>query len=387
MERGALDGLLVVTLEQAVAAPLASSRLADAGARVIKLERAGEGDFARGYDTYAAGHSTYFTWLNRHKQSCTVDLKAGADIALVKAMLAKADVFIQNLGPGATDRLGLGSATLRALFPRLITCDIRGFAANTPDANRKAYDLMIQAEAGLAGVTGTEASGPSRVGVSICDITTGMTAHAQILEALFKRERTGQGSAISVALFDVAAEAMNIPYIAARNGGPHARRIGLAHPSIAPYGAFEFRDGTLLIAVQSEREWLQLCRGTLADPDLASDPRFCSNSLRVTNRPAMEEIIRAAFTEITTAEAIERLDAAKIAWGRVSTLDDLVAHSALSTTTASAGTDEVVMVSGPAVVDGRRTGGGAVPALGEHDDLLRTEFRAGSSLEEMSHAH
>lgn len=374
MERGALDGLLVITLEQAVAAPLATSRLADAGARVIKLERAGEGDFARGYDTYAAGHSSYFTWLNRHKQSCTVDLKSQDDLAMVWAMLAKADVFVQNLGPGATSRLGLGSAELRALYPRLITCDIRGYAEGTPDAARKAYDLMIQAESGLSGVTGTEASGPSRVGVSICDITTGMTAHAQILEALYKRERTGKGSTISVALFDVAAEAMNIPYIAARNGGPHARRIGLAHPSIAPYGAYEFGDGTLLVAVQSEREWVQLCRDMLATPNLATDPRFASNSLRVANRPAMEEIIRGIFARMTTAEAIERLETAKIAWGRVSTLEDLMAHSALTTVEASAGDDRVEMVAGPAVVDGRRTGGGKVPALGEHDAGLRAEF-------------
>lgn len=386
MERGALEGLLVVTLEQAVAAPLASSRLADAGARVIKLERAGEGDFARGYDDYASGHSTYFTWLNRHKQSCTVDLKSPGDLGLVRAMLAKADVFIQNLGPGATARLGLGSVELRAAFPRLITCDIRGYAEGTPDAARKAYDLMIQAEAGLAGVTGTEASGPSRVGVSICDITTGMTAHAQILEALYRRERTGEGCAISVALFDVAAEAMNIPYIAARNGGPHARRIGLAHPSIAPYGAYEFVDGTLLVAVQSEREWVQLCRDMLASPDLATDPRFASNSLRVTNRPAMEDIIRALFARMTTAEAIERLETAKIAWGRVSTLDDLMAHSALTTVTATAGEDRVEMVAGPAVVDGRRSGGGKVPALGEHDVALRAEFGSKTPAKELRHA-
>ena len=374
MSKGPLDGLLVVTLEQAVAAPLASSRLADAGARVIKLERIGEGDFARGYDNYAAGHSTYFTWLNRDKESCTVDLKSAADLTLVKQMLARADVFIQNLGPSATERLGLGSDDLRSTFPRLITCDIRGYAADTPDASRKAYDLMIQAESGLSGLTGTESSGPSRVGVSICDITTGMTAHAQILEALYKRERTGRGSGISVALFDVAAESMNIPYIAARNGGPQARRIGLAHPSIAPYGAYEFLDGSLLVAVQSEREWLQLCRDILHQPELAEDPRFANNSLRVINRPAMEGIIRSVFAEMSTATAIKLFESGKIAWGRVSTLDDLLAHSALHTVVATAGEARVEMVAGAAVVDGRRTGGGTVPALGEHDQLLRAEF-------------
>ncbi|MFT3975563.1 MAG: CaiB/BaiF CoA-transferase family protein [Sphingomonas bacterium] len=376
MSAGPLEGLIVVALEQAVAAPLATSRLADAGARVIKLERP-EGDFARGYDTYAAGHSSYFTWLNRHKESCRVDLSRPDDLALVHAMLARADVFVQNLGPGAAGRLGLGAETLRARHPRLITCDIRGYAEGTPDAKRKAYDLMIQAEAGLSGVTGTEASGPSRIGVSVCDITTGMTAHAQILEALYRRERAGEGSAISVALFDVAAEIMNIPYISARNGGPIPRRIGLAHPSIAPYGAYGFRDGTLLISIQSEREWAQLCRDVLGDAGLAADPRFASNSLRVANRPALEEIVSGVFAAMTTKDAIEKLEAARIAWGRVSTMEDLMAHGALSTTIATAGDDVVTMVAGPALVDGHRAGGGKVPALGEHDAALRREFVAG----------
>lgn len=375
MQQGPLKGIVVVTLEQAVAAPLASSRLADAGARVIKLERAGEGDFARGYDTYAAGHSSYFAWLNRHKQSCTVDLKSAADIALVQAMLGRADVFIQNLGPGATDRLGLGSAALRQAFPRLITCDIRGYAADTPDASRKAYDLMIQAESALSTVTGTEESGPSRVGVSICDITTGMTAHAQILEALYARERTGVGRAISVALFDVAAELMSIPYIAARNGGPIPRRIGLAHPSIAPYGAYRFADGTLLVAVQSEREWVQLCRDMLGMHELAADPRFASNSLRVENRPAMDAAIAPYFAALPVADAIPMLERAKIAFGRVSEISDLLGHSALSTACATAGETAIELVASPAVVDGRRVGsGGTIPALGEHDAMLRAEF-------------
>ena len=375
MERGALDGLLVVTLEQAVAAPLASSRLADAGARVIKLERAGEGDFARGYDTYAAGHSTYFTWLNRHKQSCTVDLKAGADIALVKAMLAKADVFIQNLGPGATDRLGLGSATLRALFPRLITCDIRGFAANTPDANRKAYDLMIQAEAGLAGVTGTEASGPSRVGVSICDITTGMTAHAQILEALFKRERTGQGSAISVALFDVAAEAMNIPYIAARNGGPHARRIGLAHPSIAPYGAFQVGGGKqVVISIQNEREWVRFCATVLERPALAQDPRFDRGSARVENRAVLDPIVADIFAGLDYEAVVGRLREAKIAYANLNGVADLLTHPALRRAPLATPGGDVEVVANPIRFSDGEATFGAVPESGANTAAIRAEF-------------
>ena len=369
-----LHGLLVVSLEQAVAAPLASSRLADAGARVIKLERAGDGDFARGYDDHAAGHSSYFTWLNRRKESCTVDLRSPADAELVLRMLAKADVFIQNLGPGAAARLGLGASDLRTRFPRLITCEIRGYSETSADRDRKAYDLMIQAEAGLAEITGSEASGPSRVGISICDITAGMTAHAQIVEALFKRERTGQGSAISVSLFDVAAEAMNIPYIAARNGGSPPRRVGLDHPSIAPYGAFDFQDGKLLVAVQSEHEWAALCRQMLGRSDLADDPRFASNGLRVANRAALHELLRRCFAGMTVEAAIVRLEAARIAWGRVSTLDDLIAHSALSTVFATAGDARIEMVAGPAVVDGRRRGGGDVPSLGAHDIPLRSEY-------------
>ena len=368
-----LDGILVVALEQAVAAPLATSRLADSGARVIKLERP-EGDFARGYDKYANGHSSYFTWLNRHKESCRVDLSQASDKALVLAMLAKADIFIQNLGPGAADRLGLGSDALRAAYPRLITVNVMGFAAGTPDCKRKAYDLMIQAESGLAGVTGTEASGASRIGISICDITTGMTAHAQILEALYRREKTGQGSDIAVSLFDVAAELMSIPYIAARNGGLTPHRMGLAHPSIAPYGAYAFQDGALLIAVQSEREWAQFCDCILDQPALATDPRFAPNSARVENRPAMDEFIAPIFARMTTADAIAKLELARIAWGRVSTIDDLIGHSALSTAQAYADGAVIEMVAGPAIVEGRRSGGGRVPALGEHDTALRKEF-------------
>ncbi len=369
----ALDGILVVTLEQAVAAPLVTSRLADAGARVIKLERQ-DGDFARGYDNYARGYSSYFAWLNRHKESCRVDLSTEADMALVLAMLEKADVFVQNLGPGATTRLGLGPEKLRAMFPRLITCDVRGYAEGTPMANRKAYDLMIQAESGLSNLTGTESSGPSRVGVSICDITTGMTAHAQILEALFARERTGQGRHISVALFDVAAEIMNIPYIATKNANATPRRIGLAHPSIVPYGAFEVADGTLLMAVQSEREWAQFCNGVLEAPELIADPRFSSNTLRTENRKELEAIINGILADKTVAQTMERLEKAKIAYGQVSTMADLIAHPAVARVTCEAGGEIVDMVGGPAVVDGERAGGGHVPALGEHDDALRREF-------------
>ncbi|MCB1470868.1 MAG: CoA transferase, partial [Rhizobiaceae bacterium] len=239
---GALEGILVVTLEQAVAAPLASARLADAGARVIKLERP-EGDFARAYDAFALGQSSYFVWINRGKESCTVDLKNPSDLALVRRILAGADVFIQNLAPGATARLGLGSEELRREFPRLTVCDISGFGHGSPDHDRKSYDLLVQAETGLAGVTGSEASGATRVGVSVSDISTGQAAYSAILEALFARERTGRGRHIQLSLFDTLAEFMNVPYLTHRYGGKEPPRIGLAHPSIAPYGVFHALDG------------------------------------------------------------------------------------------------------------------------------------------------
>jgi crotonobetainyl-CoA:carnitine CoA-transferase CaiB-like acyl-CoA transferase len=371
----ALDGVLVVSLEQAVAAPLATSRLADAGARVIKLERP-EGDFARGYDAYAKSHSSYFVWLNRNKQSCRVDLREPEDMALVRAMLARADVFVQNLGPGATDRLGIGAATLRKAFPRITTCDIAGFSPDTPHAERKGYDLLIQAEAGLSELTGTAESGPSRIGISICDILTGMTAHAQILEALYKRTITGQGSAISLSLFDVAMEAMNVPYIAAANGGPFAKRVGLAHPSIAPYGGFAVADGNILIAVQNDREWIAFADKVLGRPELGRDPRFATNNARVLNRGEMESIISSIVGGMTKSQALAQLDEARVAWGQISTLKDLLAHDGARRTSCSQEGTAIELIAGPAVVDGERRGSGEAPALGQHDESLRAEFAA-----------
>ncbi|MBN9448831.1 MAG: CoA transferase, partial [Bosea sp.] len=283
----ALEGILVVALEQAVAAPVASCRLADAGARIIKLERA-EGDFSRGYDDYAEGLSSYFVWINRGKESCRVDLKNPGDLALVEAMLSEADVFIQNLAPGATGRLGIGSAELRQRYPKLITCDISGYAPGTPHYTRKAYDLLIQAEAGLSAITGSESSGPMRIGVSIADIATGNAAYAAILEALLRRARTGQGSQIQLSLFDTVADLMNVPYLTRRYGGIEPPKLGLAHPSIAPYGVFRLADAEVLLAVQSEPEWRILARDVLRDDALADDPRFATNVLRVRNRAVLD---------------------------------------------------------------------------------------------------
>ena len=373
---GALEGITVVALEQAVAAPLATSRLADAGARVIKLERA-EGDFARGYDADVMGQSTYFVWNNRGKESCRVDLRDDDDMALVMAMLARADVFVQNLAPGATGRLGLGAADLRARFPRLIVCDIGGFPPGTPDAGRKAYDLLIQAEAGLSAITGTATSGPSRVGISLCDISTGQAAYAAILEALIRRGHAGEGCHLQVSLFDTVAEAMNVPYLGRRYGGRVPRRLGLAHPSIAPYGSFPAADGEILIAIQNEREWAVFCARVLAQPELAGDPRFASNVTRVANRAELDAIVAGVLSSRTVDAVAALLDEAQIAYGRVSDIDAFVAHRSLATAQVETQAGTVDVIAPPVVTDGTRPALGRVPALGEHDESLRREFGAG----------
>jgi crotonobetainyl-CoA:carnitine CoA-transferase CaiB-like acyl-CoA transferase len=370
---GALAGILVVALEQAVAAPLATSRLADAGARVIKLERP-EGDFARGYDSYVHGQSSYFVWNNRGKESCTVDLKNADDLALAEAMIAKADVFVQNLAPGATERLGLGSRILRERHPRLIVCDIGGYAPGTPDYRRKAYDLLMQAEAGLASVTGSPSSGPSRVGISICDIATGQAAYGAILEALIARERSGRGSHIQLSLFDTIAEYMNVPYLAYRYGGREPNRLGLAHPSIAPYGVFGTRDGSILISIQNEREWAIFCKVVIRNEALAVDPRFSSNNARVQNRQELDGKIGVVFQQFLTAELSVLLDEARIAYGQVSTMHDLSRHRSATVMPVETPSGTAELMAPPVIVDGCRPSLGRVPGLGEHNAALRSEF-------------
>ncbi|WP_332688720.1 CaiB/BaiF CoA transferase family protein [Bosea sp. (in: a-proteobacteria)] len=369
----ALEGILVVALEQAVAAPIATCRLADAGARIIKLERA-EGDFSRGYDDYAEGLSSYFVWINRGKESCRVDLKNRDDLALVEAMLGEADVFVQNLAPGATGRLGIGSAELRKRHPRLITCDISGYAPGTPHYTRKAYDLLIQAEAGLSAVTGSESSGPMRIGVSIADIATGNAAYAAILEALLRRARTGAGSQIELSLFDTIADLMNVPYLTRRYGGIEPPKLGLAHPSIAPYGVFRLADAEVLLAVQSEPEWRILAREVLLDDGLADDPRFATNVLRVRNRAALDQAIQAILAPRRFAETTAALDKARIAYGTVSTVGDLISHPAATALPVATPNGLVEVLAPPAIVDGRRATMRRVPALGEHEAALRQEF-------------
>src|SRR5919199_5072025 len=277
---GALDGILVVALEQAVAAPLCTCRLADAGARVIKIERP-EGDFARGYDRAARGQSSYFVWLNRGKESLVLDIKQAADKALLERILQRADVFVQNLAPGAAARAGFDPDELRRRHERLVTCSISGYGESGPYRDMKAYDLLIQAETGLASVTGPPEA-PGRVGVSVSDIAAGLNAYAMVLEALLQRERTGEGASLAVSLFDATAEWMAVPLLHFDYGGKAPSRVGLAHPSIAPYGAFAASDGKeIVVSIQNEREWVRFCAEILRAPELAADPRFSDNNKRV----------------------------------------------------------------------------------------------------------
>ena len=368
-----LDGLLVISLEQAVAAPYAASRLADAGARVIKVERP-EGDFARGYDADANGHSSYFVWLNRGKESVALDLKQPDDLQIFKKMLSKADVFIQNLMPGALDRLGVSMADLRQDDPRLITCDISGYGASGPFAQMKAYDFLVQAEVGLAQITGAPEE-PGRVGVSICDIAAGMTAHAAILQALVARAKTGEGRAIEVSLFHALADWMNVPYLQHHYGGREIRRPGLHHPTIAPYGAYRCGDDRmLLISIQNEREWLRLCSDVLDQPDLPQNPKFDSNVHRVKNRTSLDAIMNGVFNQYSIDKIAEKLQAAQIAFGRLNDMDVFTQHPQNRFVSVRTSSGDVQLLSPGAIINGILPRLGDVPDLGQHNAAIRAEF-------------
>src|SRR6202007_3225292 len=319
-----LEGLKVVAVEQAVAAPFCSSRLPDPGGDVIKVERP-EGDFARGYDAAAKGQSSYFVWLNRGKESVVVDLATKDGRAELEALIASADILLQNLKPGSMDKLGFSLERLRKDYPRLICCTITGYGDTGPYAHRKAYDLLIQAESGLASITGGPESA-SRVGLSIVDIATGATAHAAILEALIGRGRTGQGADIRISMFDVMADWLAVPLLNSEAGNP-PKRMGLAHPSIAPYGVFRSKDGRdILISIQSEREWKKLCADVLGQPDLPNDPRFASMVERVRNRSATDKVVCDIFGSLSRDALVKRLEDADIAFGEVNTMADLTVH-------------------------------------------------------------
>lgn len=370
-----LKGLLVVSLEQAVAAPYCSSRLADAGARVIKVERP-EGDFARGYDRVAKGESAYFVWLNRGKESIALDIKKPDDKALLERLIARADIFIQNLAPGATGRAGFSSAELRARYPRLITVDISGYGEDGPYAKMKAYDLLVQAETGLASVTG-RSEGPGRVGVSVCDIGAGMYAYMAVLEAVIARGMDGQGRGLAVSLFDALADWMNVPFLHQVYGGRAPERVGLNHPSIAPYGVYAAGDGgEVVISIQNEREWVRLCAEVFQRPEMAGDPRFNDNPARVANRAALDREIAAALAPLTRDGMIERLRAAEIAYGAVNSIADLAAHPQLRRIEIETPGGALEVIAPPARSSDGSASFAPVPALDQHGAAIRREFSA-----------
>lgn len=356
-----LEGLTVVAVEQAVAAPFASSRLADAGARVIKVERP-EGDFARGYDDVAKGQSSYFVWLNRGKETVTLDLMSDAGMAALEGLLSGADVLIQNLKPGALAKLGFSLERLVRDYPRLVTCSISGFGEEGPMAERKAYDLLIQAESGLCSITGGP-SEPARVGISLVDIATGATAHSAILEALIRRGVTGRGAVISVSMFDVLADWLTVPLLN-HEGGKSPQRIGLAHPSIAPYGVFQPQSGApVLISIQSDREWVVLCRDFIGDAALGTDPRFATNVARVANRTETDAAVAAAFARMSSQEAVARLSKANIALATVNDMAGLAAHPHLRRVTVDSPNGPVSFPAPGARFLGEAREYGAVPCL------------------------
>lgn len=370
-----LSGITVVALEQAVAAPYVSGRLAEEGARVIKIERE-EGDFARRYDTLVKGESAYFVWLNAGKESITLNLREPDDQDLLRNLLAKADIFIQNLAPGALQRLGFAPEELRDAYPELIICSISGYGEDGPYKNQKAYDLLIQAESGLCSITGIGEE-LTRVGVSVSDISAGMTAYQEILLALFARERDPkrQGRLINVSLYHSTADWMNVPYLQHRYGNFTPKNHGLKHPSIAPYGAFTCGDGKqVLFSIQNEREWVSLCRAVLGDESIATDERFSDNERRVDHRDELEQLISGVFEASNREVVIERLDAASIAYGRVSDLADLTEHPQNRFRKIELENGNVEALGRGAVVAGKVKTALRVPEIGAENERIREEF-------------
>ena len=371
-----LAGMLVLSLDQAVAAPLASRKLADAGARVIKLERP-EGDFARQYDSLVHGECTHFAWLNRGKQSVVADLTKAEDKHLFEAIVAKADVLIQNLKPGALARLGYPTDSLCERHPKLICCSISGYGDAGPYRDRKAYDLLIQAESGLASVTGSPEA-PARVGASIVDISAGMHAYEAILEALIARGRTGQGADIRISMFDCMMEWMAVPMLYTEYGAP-PRRIGLSHSSLAPYGVFQTGDNvSILISIQNDREWAVFCTKVLGRPGLAKDPRFASNSARLANRPQTDGLTQACFSSHDVASLSRLLEEAEIAFARVNDMEAILRHPHLRRLSIASPTGPIALPAPPARWMGEPAPSfGPLPALGAHSEEVRREFLGG----------
>jgi itaconate CoA-transferase len=378
--RRPLDHITVVSLEHAIAAPFCTRQLADLGARVIKVERPGVGDFARAYDHRARGEASHFVWVNRSKESLALDLKDPQHLAVLKQLISKADVLVQNLAPGATGRMGLDAATLRAADPRLIVCDISGYGNDGPYRDKKAYDLLIQSEAGFVSISGTPEQ-PSKAGNSIADIAAGMYAYSNILSALLQREKTGEGSHIDVSMLEALGEWMGYPMYYAMDDATPPPRTGASHATIYPYGPFMAGDGQqVIMGLQNEREWAQFCDKALLQPELARDARFASNALRSENRKALEAIIVQAFSTLTAEQAIERLDAAQIANARMNTMADLWAHPQLKArqrwTTVGSPAGDLPALLPPGKQSSFDYRMDAIPRVGEHTEAILKELGA-----------
>jgi len=373
-----LDGVLVVSVEQAVAAPFASRQLADLGARVIKVERPGVGDFARGYDRTVKGLASHFVWINRSKESLTLDLKQPEGAGALRRLLDRADVFLHNLAPGAMARLGFEAEALRAAHPRLVTCELSGYGTTGPHRDRKAYDLLVQGEVGLLSITGTPET-PSKVGVSIADIAAGMYAFSGILAALLRRARTGTGAALDVSMFDALAEWMGYAAYYTKYGGTPPARTGASHPAIAPYGPYAAGDGGVVyLGLQNEREWARFCADVLGRPEAAADSRFESNAARVEHRAALDALIAEAFAGLAASEVEARLEAAQIASARMNTVAEFLEHPQLTArgrwraVDSPAGPIEALLPPfGFDDIDPRMD---AIPALGAHTDAILREL-------------
>jgi itaconate CoA-transferase len=373
-----LEGITIISLEQAVAAPFATRQLADLGARVIKIERPGVGDFARGYDETVKGLSSHFVWLNRSKESLTLDVKQPEAKDILNRLLERADVFVQNLAPGAAERLGFGAARLREHHPRLIVCDVTGYGSSGPYRDKKAYDLLLQCETGLVSITGTPDT-PSKVGVSIADIACGMYAYTGILTALYVRERTGEGAAFEVSLFEALGEWMGFPAYFTGYGGKQPLRTGASHAAIAPYGPFECGDGEqIFLGIQNEREWERFCEVVLGQPALAGDERFASNSERVENRDLLHGEIEGILKELSSEEAIERLDRAKIANARMRTVRNFLDHPQLEARDrwreVGSPVGPLRALLPPATMDGAEPVMAPIPSVGEHTGKILAEL-------------
>ncbi|MBY4208101.1 CoA transferase [Rhodococcus fascians] len=371
-----LAGVTVVSIEQAVAAPFATRQLADLGARVIKVERPEGGDFARRYDETVKGEASYFVWLNRSKESMTLNLKSDQGREILEKLLAGADVFVQNLAPGAAARMGLDAESLQRRYPSLIPCDVSGYGNTGPWADRKAYDMLVQGEAGLMSLTGPD-DVPSKVGLSIADISAGMYAYSGIITALYVRATTGLARAVEVSLFEALGEWMGSPAYYTEYGGSQPERVGAEHATIVPYGPFPSSDGTVLMSIQNEREWLNFCTEVLADPSIAFDPRFATNSARVGHREECNALISRRTAHLSTKDLLAKLDDVGIANGRLGEVADFLRHPSLSGRNRWRDVDtpggSVRALLPPANLSGVEARFDPVPSLGDHTDRILSE--------------